>query len=97
VPLRDTGAVLVSPDPARSDSPGSRTRAGLLERDAHFDSLALRWCTCPPARGMWSGKTLNRPVMGIAATPSGAGYWLVAADGGIFTFGDAPFAGSDAK
>jgi hypothetical protein len=46
---------------------------------------------------MWSGKTLNRPVMGIAATPSGAGYWLVAADGGIFTFGDAPFAGSDAK
>jgi hypothetical protein len=30
----------------------------------------------------------------MAATPNGAGYWLVAADGGIFTFGDAPFAGS---
>ena len=27
-------------------------------------------------------------------TPSGAGYWLVAADGGIFSFGDAKFSGS---
>jgi hypothetical protein len=30
----------------------------------------------------------------MAATPSGKGYWLVAADGGIFCFGDAPFHGS---
>jgi beta-lactamase class A len=30
----------------------------------------------------------------MAATPTGHGYWLVAADGGIFTFGDAPFHGS---
>ncbi|HSS10134.1 MAG TPA: hypothetical protein VLL25_09625, partial [Acidimicrobiales bacterium] len=34
------------------------------------------------------------PLVGIAATPSGGGYWLVAADGGVFTFGDAPFLGS---
>ena len=26
--------------------------------------------------------------MGIAATPDGRGYWLVASDGGIFAFGD---------
>jgi calcineurin-like phosphoesterase family protein len=32
--------------------------------------------------------------VGMAATPSGKGYWLVAADGGIFTFGDAAFHGS---
>ena len=32
--------------------------------------------------------------MGIAATPSGRGYWLFAADGGVFTYGDAPFEGS---
>ena len=25
----------------------------------------------------------------MAATPDGRGYWLVASDGGIFTFGDA--------
>ena len=28
------------------------------------------------------------------ATTDGKGYWLVAADGGIFTFGDAGFYGS---
>jgi hypothetical protein len=37
---------------------------------------------------------LNRPIVGMAATPSGLGYWLVASDGGIFTFGDAAFFGS---
>ncbi|MCU1426199.1 MAG: Esterase, partial [Actinomycetia bacterium] len=31
---------------------------------------------------------------GMAATPSGRGYWLVASDGGIFAFGDARFFGS---
>ena len=29
-----------------------------------------------------------------ASTPDGRGYWLVAADGGIFAFGDAGFYGS---
>ncbi|MGH2652094.1 MAG: hypothetical protein ACRDHK_12910, partial [Actinomycetota bacterium] len=37
--------------------------------------------------------TLNRPIVGMAATPSGTGYWLVASDGGVFTF-NAPFLGS---
>jgi hypothetical protein len=31
----------------------------------------------------------------MAATPGGHGYWLVAADGGVFTFGDAAFYGSE--
>ena len=37
---------------------------------------------------------LNAPVVGIAATPSGNGYWMGAADGGVFNFGDAGFFGS---
>ncbi len=49
---------------------------------------------------------LNKPIVGMAATPyvpgaggapaapSGLGYWLVASDGGIFTYGDAGFFGS---
>ncbi len=37
---------------------------------------------------------LNQPIVGMAATPDGGGYWLVASDGGIFTFGDASFDGS---
>jgi hypothetical protein len=30
----------------------------------------------------------------MSATPDGGGYWLVASDGGIFSFGRAPFLGS---
>jgi N-acetylmuramoyl-L-alanine amidase len=30
----------------------------------------------------------------ICSTPSGAGYWIVGADGGVFTYGDAGFYGS---
>jgi len=37
---------------------------------------------------------LRRGIVGIAATPTGHGYWLVAADGGVFAFGDAGFHGS---
>jgi len=36
----------------------------------------------------------NRPIVGIAATSTGRGYWLVASDGGVFSFGDAHFYGS---
>ncbi|HVL91940.1 MAG TPA: hypothetical protein VM264_01200, partial [Acidimicrobiales bacterium] len=44
--------------------------------------------------GSMGGARLNRPIVGMAPTPSGRGYWLVAADGGIFAFGDARFLGS---
>ena len=37
---------------------------------------------------------LQLPVVGIEATPTGGGYWLVASDGGVFCFGDARFLGS---
>ena len=37
---------------------------------------------------------LNRPIVGMAPTPDGKGYWPVASDGGIFSFGDAHFYGS---
>jgi N-acetylmuramoyl-L-alanine amidase len=38
--------------------------------------------------------TLNAPVVGMAATPDGRGYWLAASDGGVFAFGDARYEGS---
>ena len=46
--------------------------------------------------GSTAGMHLNQPVVGMAATPDGGGYWLVAKDGGIFFFGDAAFFGSAA-
>ena len=36
----------------------------------------------------------DRRLAGIAATPSGGGYWAVGTDGGIFSYGDAGFFGS---
>jgi hypothetical protein len=47
--------------------------------DAHFS-------------GSMGGKTLNKPIQGMAADPDGRGYWLVGGDGGVFAF-DAPFLG----
>ena len=44
--------------------------------------------------GSLNGQNLNKPIVGIAATPTGHGYWLVASDGGIFPFGDAGGYGS---
>jgi len=44
--------------------------------------------------GSLGGLALNAPVVGMAATPDGAGYWLVGSDGGVYAFGDASFHGS---
>ena len=50
-------------------------------------------CVLVPT-GVAAARTLDRPAIGMAATPDGHGYWEVASDGGIFSFGDASFLGS---
>ena len=47
-----------------------------------------------PSRAHRAARRLNKPIVGMAATPDGGGYWLVGSDGGIFAYGDAPFEGS---
>ncbi len=44
--------------------------------------------------GDLSVSALNRPIVGMAQTHDGGGYWMVASDGGIFAYGDAGFYGS---
>ena len=44
--------------------------------------------------GSLAGTTLNQPIVGMASTLNGLGYWLVASDGGIFRYGNAAFLGS---
>ena len=44
--------------------------------------------------GSTGGLHLNKPVVGMAATPDGKGYWFVASDGGIFAYGAPGFYGS---
>jgi hypothetical protein len=43
--------------------------------------------------GSMGAAKLNAPVQSLVPDPDGAGYWLVASDGGIFAF-DAAFHGS---
>ncbi len=40
------------------------------------------------------GQTISEPAVGMAPTPDAGGYWLVGADGGVFSYGDARFVGS---
>ncbi len=45
--------------------------------------------------GLSALTTPSAPIVGMAATPDGEGYWLVASDGGVFTFGNTQFYGSE--
>jgi acetyl esterase/lipase len=65
---------------------------GGWETDWHGDVAPLGRAV--RSYGSLVGRALAHPIMGIATTPSGHGYWLVAADGGIFAFGDARYFGS---
>ncbi|MGH9180049.1 MAG: superoxide dismutase family protein [Acidimicrobiales bacterium] len=78
---------------------GARQRCGLVQRTGDGYWLAASdggvfGFGDAKFFGSLGGTTLNRPVNGIAATPTAQGYWMVASDGGIFAFGDAEFKGS---
>ena len=44
--------------------------------------------------GSSSPTKLNAPIVGMVPSADGGGYFMVAADGGVFAFGDAKFEGS---
>ena len=44
--------------------------------------------------GLTGSHPLSAPITGIAVDPAGTGYWLVAADGGVFNFGSARYFGN---
>jgi hypothetical protein len=46
-----------------------------------------------PDEGSIKG-ALTAPIISMVTTPNQGGYWLLAADGGVFAFGDAAFFGS---
>ncbi len=73
-----------------------------LSGDDFAGALGLRsdWFTTNPTTvgsGSTSGTSVGGPVVGMAASPSGAGYRLAGANGGVAVFGDARFLGSAAS
>jgi len=75
-------------EPRRPSSLPLRTR---LRPRSPAPHLQLRDA---PAYGSTYGQNLNQPVVGAARTPAGNGYWEVATDGGVFSYGAAAFHGS---
>jgi hypothetical protein len=64
--------------------------SGYYEVDSAGDVAAFGAAKC---YGAMTGTPLSRPMVGMAVDPATGGYWLVATDGGIFSF-NAPFLGS---
>jgi hypothetical protein len=76
---------------AKSVSTSLGATAGYLMAFASGDTA--RFSSSGSANEAPTGQ-FNKPIVGMAATADGKGYWLVASDGGVFSFGDAAFYGS---
>jgi hypothetical protein len=72
---------------------GSLLPSSPAAADGAGDPTVLSFGTAP-FHGSTEGTALGKPLVGMAATLDGGGYWLVASDGGIFAFGNAVFHGS---
>jgi hypothetical protein len=71
---------------------GDPSWAQLLVDTSGSPQLDYTWGdVLPYLPGSPGGASLTTPAVGIAATPDGGGYWLVSADGGVYSFGDAQF------
>ena len=70
--------------PPTAGSSRSATRA--------FTAPSPDWALLPA--GSTNPKRLNAPIVGMVPSADGAGYFMVASDGGVFAFGDAKFEGS---
>ena len=80
------------PERAGGRHGGHPRRRGLLaggRATAGSSATATPASSAPRARS-----ALAAPIVGMAAGPGGGGYWLVARDGGVFGYGDAPYHGS---
>ena len=84
---RRLGALLVLLTALALPSPPSARAAGTPSANSAtgFGDGAGLTAKAPPA---------SKPLVGMAATAKGDGYWLAARDGGVFAYGAAPFKGS---
>ncbi len=86
VSLLSVGAVAVNAASATEAAPAAAATADPNADVHHYGSATHH--------GDTAGFEPASPVVDMAATATGDGYWLVSRDGGIFAFGDAAFHGS---
>ncbi len=97
---QEPAAPAITPSPATPPTSRIRRRRASTIVGVILATLALTGAAFSVAGGAGaglptgSGMQLNAPIVGAAAAPDGSGYWLVAADGGVFSFGRAGFYGS---
>jgi L,D-peptidoglycan transpeptidase YkuD (ErfK/YbiS/YcfS/YnhG family) len=58
-------------------------------------AATLRAATSALAQSAVTGSSSGAEGVAMAPTPDGHGYWITASNGGVFTFGDASFYGSE--
>jgi uncharacterized repeat protein (TIGR01451 family) len=79
----------------RVQNKGPDTATGVTVRDLLPRGVILH--SVGSSQGSCVVTGTDQPVVGIAGTPSGGGYWVAAADGSVFGFGDARLFGSAAN
>jgi hypothetical protein len=80
--------------PSSSAAGTSTAGSGSVSSQAYADNGVLTFGDASYFGAPTDGAPLASPVVAMAATPDGGGYWLTGADGGIFSYGDAKFHGS---
>ena len=98
---------VVSPPTAVTDSTGTATfrvtdktpetvtiTTTDITDNAPLTALSVTIAFTPAATTSSAANAPNPPIVGMASTPDGKGYWLGASDGGIFNYGDSTFYGS---
>ncbi|WP_298344505.1 hypothetical protein [Ferrimicrobium sp.] len=91
-PLKDTSALEPHAPDFVSYQPGVPLRPYQQGYTTTSSRGQLSYHAAPP-RGSLAPGTSTAPIIGIAATPAGNGYWLVNAHGQVFTRGSAKFYG----
>src|SRR5664280_475291 len=101
-PVRNSTRSNASPSDSVAGSRAPRTRRWAMVGVA-TSAAAAAWAltaltapvgAAPAALPTGDGVVLNAPIVDVASTPGGHGYWEGASDGGVFAFGDAGFYGS---
>ncbi|HXW78829.1 MAG TPA: CHAP domain-containing protein, partial [Acidimicrobiales bacterium] len=75
----------------KAGSPNRRPTTGLFKDGGVLAYGAAQFFGSP------TGVRLAAPIVAMAATPDGGGYWLAGADGGVLAYGDAKYFGGTAS